>query len=481
MANKFFITTAIDYTNDVVHIGHSYQKMLADVLARYHRQIGNNTNFLTGTDEHGQKVEKSAISKGIEPKKFVDQIAALDKDQWDSLNISYDRFFRTTDEDHLKFAQEIYLKSKAAGDIYLSKFEGLYCEGCEGYLEESELIDGHCPFHPNIIPLKISEENYFFKLSKYQKFLEELLAEGTTFVVPDNKRKEILSFVKQGLKDFSVSRPNVKWGIPVPDDPAHTIYVWFDALINYLTYGVEENCWPADVHVLGKDNAKFHAIYWPAMLKSAGYELPNTILVHDFISLNGQKISKSLGNVILPSDLTSKYGVDPIRYFFLRYGPLTNDVDIALEKITDVYNSDLANGLGNLVARVAKLCENYQITITAEHRTDANNENLFVLWIPDPTLEATYREYLENFKVNDALNLVWSKISELDRKIEENKPWNNTNPEDTNAFLKDNAVLWIRDIARLLQPFLPVTSTKILDQFNGPEIKSQSPLFPRIK
>jgi len=459
MNNKFYVTTAIDYTNDVVHIGHSYQKMLADVLARYHRLQGEDTHFLTGTDEHGQKVEASAITKGVEPKKFVDEIAALDKAEWDVLNISYDRFFRTTDEDHIRFAKDFYLKSKAAGDIYLSKYEGLYCEGCEAYLEESDLIDGKCQFHPTKTPLKISEENYFFRLSKYQNFLEELLAEGTTFVTPDNKRKEILSFVKQGLKDFSVSRPNVKWGIPVPDDPKHTIYVWFDALINYLTYGVEENCWPADVHVLGKDNAKFHAIYWPAMLKSAGYDLPKTILVHDFISLNGQKVSKSLGNVILPSELVTRFGVDGVRYYFLRFGPLTNDVDITLEKITEIYNSDLANGLGNVVARVAKLAE----TNGCE--------------FPNSKRESGYSSHLESFAINLVLEELWKDIKILDVEIEKDKPWSQ---KDNTAFLQ-NYVNQIRSIASRLQPFLPETSEKILAQFTGPKIIAQPPLFPRIK
>ncbi len=466
MNNKFYITTAIDYTNDVIHVGHSYQKILADTLARYHRLLQEKTFFLTGTDEHGQKVENSAKEKGIDPKQFVDKIAAQDKAEWDSLNISYDRFFRTTDEDHVKFAQEIYLKSKAAGDIYLSKYEGLYCEGCEAYLEESDLVDGHCPFHPTKTPLKVSEENYFFKLSKYQQFLEELLAEGTKFVTPDNKRKEILSFVKQGLKDFSVSRPNVAWGIPIPDDTKHTIYVWFDALINYLTYGVEQNCWPADVHVLGKDNAKFHAIYWPAMLKSAGYDLPKTILVHDFISLNGQKVSKSLGNVILPSELISKFGVDGVRYFFLRFGPLTNDVDITIERITEVYNADLANGLGNLVARVAKLAENNNIDL---NQIAADPENV---------LFNEVRIKLDNFKVNDALEIIWIAITSLDKYLEKEKPWENGAEKTTVITV---AITQIKKIAYCLQPFLPETAGKILGQYKGPKITSQTPLFPRIK
>lgn len=467
MSKKFYITTAIDYANDVIHIGHSYQKILADTLARYHRQKGDETHFLTGTDEHGQKVEKSALKNKEDPKEFVDRIAAEDKSQWDALNISYDRFIRTTDEDHVNFAKEVYLKSKAAGDIYLGKYEGLYCEGCEGYYEEVELIDGKCPFHSNRTILNVAEENYFFKLSKYQKFLEDLVENKEKFVVPDGKRKEILSFIKRGLKDFSVSRPNVKWGIPVPDDEKHTIYVWFDALLNYLTYGVEENCWPADVHVLGKDNAKFHAIYWPAMLKSAGYELPKTILVHDFISLNGQKVSKSLGNVISPSELVAKFGVDGTRYYFLRYGPLTNDVDITLEKIRDVYNADLANGLGNLVARVARLAQDKDLTV-GEVTQDRPNR---IREVTEPLLD--------QYKVNQALDYIWGIISGVDRYIEKERPWEKEAKDADNVL--GEPVTSIREIAEALVPFLPETAERILIQFAGPKIKSEAPMFPRIK
>ncbi len=463
MDKKFYITTAIDYTNDVIHIGHSYQKILADVLARYHRLIGDKTWFLTGTDEHGQKVQKSAEEKGVEPKKFVDLIAVEDKKEWDLLNISYDRFIRTTDEDHVKFAQKVYLKSKAAGDIYLDKFDGLYCEGCEKFLEEGDLVDGKCTFHPTKTPKKVSEENYFFKLSKYQKFLEDYIESHPEFIWPESRRNETLAFVKRGLKDFSVSRPNVSWGIPVPDDSKHTIYVWFDALINYLTYGIEENCWPADIHVLGKDNLRFHAIFWPAMLKSAGYELPKTILVHDFITLNGQKVSKSLGNVILPSELVTKFGVDGVRYYFLRFGPLTNDVDITLEKIQETYNADLANGLGNLVARVAKLAERVSL--------------------PDKPwgleVDGQVKKCLDEYRLDEALKTIWTWISELDQTIEKDQPWKLS--DEKLGKVLEGYVEKINKIAASLRPFLPETAEKILAQFKGPEIKSGAPLFPRIK
>lgn len=461
--DKFYITTAIDYTNDVVHIGHSYQKILADALARYHRLIGDETFFLTGTDEHGQKVEKSAKEQGVDPKKFVDEIAAADKAEWDSLNISYDRFIRTTDEDHVKFSQEFYLKVKAAGDIYLAKYEGVYCEGCEAYLDESDLVDGKCPFHPNKEPLRLQEENYFFRLSKYQKFLEELLKKDSQFVIPDTKRKEILSFVKRGLKDFSVSRRNVKWGIPVPNDPDHIIYVWFDALINYLTFGVEQKCWPADVHVLGKDNQRFHAIYWPAMLQSAGYALPKTILVHDFLTLNGQKVSKSLGNTIRPSELITQFGVDAVRYFFLRYGPLSNDVDISIQRIKDVYNADLANGLGNLISRVAKLCERSGFSFLCSKERKFTNPA---------------RQRVETFRLNDALGIIWAVIDEANKTLNDDAPWNLKEESLKRALEKQ--VKRIRQVSFELKPFLPETAERIEKQFTGPKIQTAAPLFPRI-
>lgn len=461
MASKFFVTTAIDYTNDVVHVGHSYQKILADALARHYRLNGSDTYFLTGTDEHGQKVEKSAKEKGVNPKTFADEISQKDREEWDSLNISYDRFIRTTDADHKKIAQEFFIKARESGDIYLSKYEGLYCEGCEAYYEEKDLIDGRCPFHKNKDVEKISEENYFFKLSKYQKFIEQHIVSHPGFIWPEAKRKEVLAFVKSGLKDFSVSRQNVRWGIPVPGDEKHTIYVWFDALINYYTYGKQVSAWPADVHVLGKDNQRFHAIYWPAMLKSVGLPLPKTILVHDFFSMGGQKISKSLGNVIRPSELVQKYGADAVRYYFLRYGPLVNDVDITIEKLEEVYNADLANGLGNLIARVARLAEIAEIC-----------EN-----IAEGEIIKSVKKETESFRVDKALEIIWHEISKLDNAINESELWKNTSGK---ADVLKEIIHSIKSISLSLRPFLPATADKIIAQFSTEEIRSSKPLFPRL-
>lgn len=467
---KFYITTAIDYANDVIHIGHIFQKVVADVLARYQRiKLGeNNVFFLTGTDEYGQKVERAARETGVPPQEFVDKISAADQKQQDSLNISYNRFIRTTDTDHQKVVQEIWKRVENSNDIYLGEYVGLYCEGCEAYYTDEDLIDGKCcPFHPTIEVKKIIEKNYFFKWSKYRDFLINHIKNNPGFVVPESRKNEMLEFAKE-IKDIPISRSTFKWGIPVPNNPNQVIYVWFDALINYLTgVGFLENkdlfgkFWPADVHILGKDNVRWHSLLWPAMLKSAGIALPKTILVNGFLTLNGQKISKTLGNIIRPTDWTSKYGTDATRYYLLRYTTITEDSDISEEKIKTVYNSDLANGLGNLVARVAKLCESSQVSLEKDG---------FVF--SDKVIEL-----LESHKLNEALAYIWDEISATDKLINLQKPWE-LKGEQLEFTLKE-LILRIRQIAFNLQPFLPETSQKILKQFTGP-IKTAPPLFPRI-
>ncbi len=483
--NKFYITTAIDYVNDTIHIGHAFQKIAADVLARYYRIILGKENvfFLTGTDEYGQKAEKAAKNAGLSPLEFVRKIAATDKEQQDSLNISYDRFIETTDEDHAKVAQEIWKRVDANGDIELGDYSGLYCEGCEAYYEESDLQNGKCSFHPNLEIKKITEENYFFKWSRYKDFLIEHINKNPDFIFPKHRANEMLEFAKN-IKDIPISRSNFTWGVPIPTNSAgrpnekkqalptgrQVMYVWFDALTNYLT-GVGflkdsklfEKFWPADVHILGKDNLRWHALLWPAILKSAGIALPKTILVNGFLNLNGQKISKSLGNVIRPTDWVKKYGADAIRYYLLRYTNITEDSDISEEKLKQAYNADLANGLGNLVARVAKLCERVEIDfkistdIKVYHRVD---------------------EQLKNFRFDNALLAVWIRIKVKDEEISRDEPWNKSGDELFNIL--QSAVDEIRKIAFNLKIFLPGTAKKIEEQFKGPKIISQKPLFPRI-
>ncbi|MEK7534186.1 MAG: methionine--tRNA ligase [Patescibacteria group bacterium] len=477
--NKFYITTAIDYVNDTIHIGHAFQKIAADVLARYYRIVLGKENvfFLTGTDEYGQKAEKAARQASISPSEFVKKISDSDQKQQDALNISYDRFIRTTDEDHTKVAQEIWKRVNNNGDIYLGKYEGLYCEGCEAYYEQSDLIDGKCPFHPSLEIKKITEENYFFKWSKYKDFLINHLKKNQDFIFPKERVNEMLKFAKN-IKDIPISRSNFTWGVPIPNEPKQVMYVWFDALTNYLTgIGFLENeklfkkFWPAEIHVLGKDNLRWHSLLWPAMLKCAGIDLPETILVNGFLTLNGQKISKSLGNIIRPTDWVRKYGADAVRYYLLRYTNLTDDSDISEEKLIQAYNSDLANGLGNTVSRVAKLAE----TANYKQMQSVSKTYVHIIAIEE------YSEALFEFRFNDALSFIWKKITLLDRFINNEKPWElvKTKSQRLKTIL-DHAIDQIQEIAILLEPFLPTTAQKIEDQFKKPKITSQKPLFLRL-
>ena len=463
MDNKFYVTTAIDYTNDVIHIGHIYQKVIADCLARYHRLLGDKVFFLTGTDEHGGKVEKSALEAGYggKEKEFVDKIAKEDELEQKSINVSFDRFIRTTDQDHVDFCLDFWKKVEKSNDIYLNEYDGIYCEGCESYLNKSDLKDSRCPFHPNLEPKIIKEKNYFFHWSKYSDFLKNHILTHPEFIWPESRRNEMLSFIDQGIQDIPISRTTIKFGIPVPNDPTQTIYVWFDALINYLT-GDPGGFWPADIHILGKDNTRWHALLWPAMLKSAGYELPKTILVNGFLTLNGQKISKSLGNIIKTSELVEKFGADAVRYCLLKSKPIDTDGDISLEKIKETYNADLANGLGNLVARVAKLCENSSF--------DFQETKL--------EFDSYWKNHLEAFHLNEALERIWVYVDENNKRINEFKWWELSGAELQTAL--QSGVDSIRKISFHLQPFLPQTAQKILGQFKGPKIKSSAPLFPRI-
>lgn len=472
MKKKILITTAIDYVNDVIHIGHAYQKILADCVARFERirRGKENVFFVTGTDEHGQKVYNVAKEQGLDIKGFVDDIAKKDQDQQDSLQISYDRFIRTTDEDHKRFSEEFFKKVYDAGYIYKGTYKGLYCEGCEAYKTEKDLIGEKCPLHPTQEIQIVEDENYFFKFSEFRSFLKVLFDKNPDFVLPKQRFSEMYSFIDK-IEDIPVTRRKEKlpWGIKCPIDEDHVIWVWFDALINYLTFGLQKDIWDSDteiVHFLGKDNARMHALLWPSMLKAAGYKVPDHICVTAFLSKDGKKISKSLGNVVSPKDLVERYGADPVRYYFLRYGPIVEDTDFSDEHFGIVYNADLANGLGNTVARLAKLAEKSGLSFVGlANRSDILSKEL--------------TQHFGVFRVDLAIQSVWSRLSELDKHINENAPWAISDEKK----LKEVLEFEIRElctVASLCKPFIPDTSQKILNTFGGEKVTASVGLFPRI-
>ncbi len=464
MDKKFYVTTAIDYTNDVIHIGHAYQKILADTLARYHRTLGEKVFFLTGTDEYGETSALAAAKSGQEPRAYVDEISGADKKQLDALNISYDRFIRTTDPDHAKVVENLWRRANDARATYFGEYKGLYCVGCESYKTVRELKDGKCLLHPTRELETIIEKNYFFRWSHYAAFLKGHILAHSEFIQPAARRAEMLSFIESGLEDIPVSRANLKWGLPVPDDPSQVIYVWFDALINYVT-GAPAGFWPADLHLVGKDNVRWHALLWPSMLKAAGYELPKTVYGHGFLSLDGEKISKSRGNVIRPTELTEKYGVDVIRYYLLRYGPLTDDTDLALSKLEEIYNSELVNGLGNHVARVLGLAEKYtggKVPIIAK---DPDQHPLRI-GPASFTWKAAWKERneaLDRFNTGQALEAIWKYIRAADNYIGDNKPWQmvKEGKKEEVDYLIFGLLDGIHQLAWQIYPFMPETARRI--------------------
>jgi methionyl-tRNA synthetase len=441
MSRKFYVTTAIDYVNADPHIGHAYQKLIADVLARWHRLKGEKVFYLTGTDEHGQKISKSAEEAGLREKEFVDRIAKKFQKSWDLLNISYDRFIRTTDKDHEKFVQDFVKKIKK--DIYKGSYEGLYCVGCERFYTEKDLKEGVCPYHPGKKLELIKEETYYFKLSKYQKQLLKLY-EDDVFVLPKERKKELINRVKEGLQDLSITRTNFKWGIPFPLDKKHVIYVWFDALLNYLTgAGKKQEFWPANVHLLGKDNGWFHAVIWPAMLLAAGYELPRTVYIHGFLTFNGQKISKSLGNSISPDILVEKYGSDTIRYFICRNFVFGEDGDFSEKVLIERHNSELADKLGNLVSRVTSLAEKNGIE---------KKKNDLLKKLKLKQIENNFDKYAFDKVLND----IFAFVDVCNEYVQNKKLWET---KDKKAIYE--VIDSIKVIAILLWPFLPETSERI--------------------
>ncbi|MDP2587130.1 MAG: methionine--tRNA ligase [Candidatus Komeilibacteria bacterium] len=474
MSKKFYITTAIPYVNAKPHIGFALEIVQADALARYHREAGDEVLFLTGTDENSLKNVQAAAKEDIATQALCDRNAAIFFDLKNALNLSFDSFIRTTEERHILGAQKLWSTCKKE-DIYKKKYKGFYCVGCEAFYAEKDLTDGLCPEHKTK-PDLIEEENYFFKLSNYQDELLKLIESDKYQVVPETKKNEITSFIKMGLEDFSISRSTERahgWGVPVPGDESQIMYVWFDALSNYITaldYAGEQKLfnqfWPADVHVVGKGVIRFHAVYWPAMLLSAGLELPKELFVHGYINVGGEKMSKSLGNVIDPFELVQQYGTDAVRYYLLKQVHPVEDSDFTVEKFEEVYNADLANGLGNLISRTSNLIEkNFDGKIKTKSVKLKTNTDGFI----------------KEYRFDSALKLIQEQITVADQMIDREKPWElvKTDTNKAEEVLTDVANK-IVSIAVALKPFLPATAEKIIAQFTAAKIVKGESLFPRI-
>ena len=503
----YYITTPIYYPSDKLHIGHAYCTTIADTLARFHRAKGEEVFFLTGSDEHGLKIQRKAQEKGITPIEYVDAIIANFKQLWNELNISNNDFIRTSEERHHKVVQDVLTKIFEQGDIYKKNYEGLYCVPCESYWLERQLVDGKCPDCGRPVE-KMQEESYFFKLSKYQEWWLQFIEENPNFIQPASRRNEMINFVKQGLEDLCITRTTFDWGIPVPFDKKHVVYVWFDALLNYLTgikYGTDEamfnKFWPASLHLVGKEIVRFHTIIWPIMLKAMGVELPQKVYGHGWLVIDGDKMSKSKGNVIDPLALIDEFGADAIRYFLLREIVFGNDGNFSRDALITRINSDLANDLGNLLHRTVSMIEKYHGGVVT---------NTGVIEAVDEDLMALVKSTAENFakdmdamEINSAIKGVWALISRANKYIDETAPWILAKDEAKAARLQTvmyNLAETLRVVAILVAPFIPSTSPKIYTQLglevpaeflltdaefgkmaDGTKVQKGEPLYPRIE
>lgn len=495
---KYYLTTPIYYVNDRPHIGHAYTTIVADTLARYWRMRGADVYFLTGTDENSQKNVEAAQKNNEDTTSYIDRMSALWQKTWSDLRISHDGFIRTTEEHHRRGVEIFWKRVEAQGDIYLGTYEGWYCVGCEAFITESEADRGICSIHKKPLQ-KIQEQNYFFKLSKFRKQLLDHIEKNPDFIQPESRRNEIVSYITDFMTDVSISRQSVKWGISVPAGDGQVIYVWFDALINYLTgigFGTDEEkfnrFWPADLHLVGKDIIKFHVALWPAMLISAGLALPKRVFAHGYFTVNGEKMSKSLGNFVDPLEIVQKYNLDTLRYYLLRDITFGEDGDFSTERLAARYEAELANDLGNLSHRVFAMVEKY-----AHGKTPRPSSPRTIPW-------KAYDEAFESLRFHDVISTAWSVIRDANKYVDETQPWilakNNSK--------KLNEVLYalletLRHIALMVRPILPETSTRIFLNLGikegdilatsytdaqlwgglktGTPIKKGDPLFPRIE
>ena len=502
MKPKYYISTAIAYTSAKPHIGNVYEIVLADAIARYKRMKGYDVYFQTGTDEHGEKIEQKAKTENINPQAYVDKISTEIKRNWDLMNTSYDNFVRTTDKNHEKVVQHIFNKMYEKGDIYKGEYVGLYCTPCESFWTESQLVDGKCP-DCNREVHEAHEEAYFFKLSKYQKRLEEYIETHPDFIQPESRKNEMLNnFIKPGLQDLCVSRTSFTWGIPVEHDPKHVVYVWLDALTNYITnigYDVDnqtekfKKIWPADLHLIGKDIVRFHSIYWPCFLWSLDLELPKQIFGHPWLLMGNDKMSKSKGNLIYADDLVNLFGVDAVRYYLLHEIPYSSDGNITYELLIERINGDLANILGNLVQRTISMGNKYfSGKICNKKVSDQIDINLME---SINSLEKQVETKMDKLEISNSITEIFNVLRLSNKYIDETTPWilaKDENEQDRLETVIYNLLESIRVCALFLQPFLPDTAESILNQINNHEesrsyldnnsyqLNEPTPLFNRI-